>query len=154
IRGSMGRVGAAGDNAAMESSFSLLQKNVLDRKRWTTREELRLAIITWIEKTYHRRRRQARLDRMTPIEFETVDATQQVALAACPPRSTDAGADPCPCFAGVRRCDVYTGREAKCHPGYTSVSGSPCCRIWASRHPDPSPSEALCACRDRASAPG
>ena len=82
IRGSMGRVGAAGDNAAMESFFSLLQKNVLDRKRWTTREELRLAIITWIEKTYHRRRRQARLDRMTPIEFETVYATQQVALAA------------------------------------------------------------------------
>ncbi|MCV7092123.1 DDE-type integrase/transposase/recombinase, partial [Mycobacterium interjectum] len=29
--GSMGRVGAAGDNAAMESFFSLLQKNVLDR---------------------------------------------------------------------------------------------------------------------------
>lgn len=66
----------------MESFFSLLQKNVLDRKRWTTREELRLAIITWIEKPYHRRRRQARLDRMTPIEFETVYATQQVALAA------------------------------------------------------------------------
>ena len=33
--GSMGRVGAAGDNAAMESFFSLLQKNVLDRRRWT-----------------------------------------------------------------------------------------------------------------------
>ena len=30
--GSMGRVGAAGDNAAMESFFSLLQKNVLDRR--------------------------------------------------------------------------------------------------------------------------
>ncbi len=29
--GSMGRVGAAGDNAAMESFFALLQKNVLDR---------------------------------------------------------------------------------------------------------------------------
>jgi transposase InsO family protein len=41
----------------MESFFSLLQKNVLDRQRWTTREELRLAIITWIERTYHRRRR-------------------------------------------------------------------------------------------------
>jgi putative transposase len=32
--GSMGRVGAAGDNAAMESFFSLLQRNVLDRQRW------------------------------------------------------------------------------------------------------------------------
>ncbi|MCD1275359.1 IS3 family transposase, partial [Klebsiella pneumoniae] len=32
--GSMGRVGSAGDNAAMESFFSLLQKNVLDRRAW------------------------------------------------------------------------------------------------------------------------
>ncbi|GAB3667259.1 hypothetical protein GCM10027596_36000 [Nocardioides korecus] len=48
--GSMGRVGAAGDNAAMESFFSLLQKNVLDRQVWATREELRMAIVTWIER--------------------------------------------------------------------------------------------------------
>jgi len=34
--GSMGRVGAAGDNAAMESFFALLQKNVLNRRRWDT----------------------------------------------------------------------------------------------------------------------
>ena len=47
--GSMGRVGAAGDNAAMESFFSLLQRNVLDRRRWDTREEPRIAIVTWIE---------------------------------------------------------------------------------------------------------
>jgi putative transposase len=70
--GSMGKVGAAGDNAAMESFFALLQKNVLDRKRWRTREELRIAVITWIERTYHRRRRQARLGRLTPIEYETI----------------------------------------------------------------------------------
>ncbi|TFH68194.1 IS3 family transposase, partial [Cellulomonas sp. HD19AZ1] len=70
-----------GDNAAMESFFSLLQKNVLDRRRWATREELRLAIITWIERTYHRRRRQVRLGRLTPIEYETI-MTTQVTLAA------------------------------------------------------------------------
>ena len=68
----MERVGACGDNAAMESFFGLLQKNVLDRQRWATREELRLAIITWIERTYHRRRRQRRLGGLTPIEFETL----------------------------------------------------------------------------------
>ena len=79
--GSMGQVGAAGDNAAMESFFSLLQKNVLDRKRWRTREELRIAIITWIERTYHRRRRQARLGRLTPIEYETI-MNPAVSLAA------------------------------------------------------------------------
>ena len=46
--GSMGRVGAAGDNVAMESVFALLRKNVLDRHSWTTREELRVAIVRWI----------------------------------------------------------------------------------------------------------
>jgi putative transposase len=70
--GSMGQVGSAGDNAAMESFFSLLQKNVLDRRTWTTREELRIEIVTWIERTYHRRRRQPRLGRLTPIEYETI----------------------------------------------------------------------------------
>jgi transposase InsO family protein len=49
--GSMGRVGAAGDNAAMESFFALLQNNVLNRRTWTTREKLRIAIVTWIERT-------------------------------------------------------------------------------------------------------
>ena len=44
--GSMGRVGAAGDNAAMESFFSLLQNNVLNRRSWATRQELRIAIVT------------------------------------------------------------------------------------------------------------
>ena len=73
--GSMGRVGACGDNAAMESFFSLLQKNVLNRRTWATREELRIAIVTWIERTYHRRRRQDGLGRLTPIEYETIMAT-------------------------------------------------------------------------------
>ncbi|WP_104182796.1 IS3 family transposase, partial [Mycobacterium avium] len=73
--GSMGRVGAAGDNAAMESFFSLLQKNVLNRRRWDTREQLRIAIVTWIERTYHRRRRQLALGRLTPIEFEAIMTT-------------------------------------------------------------------------------
>ena len=70
--GSMGRVGACGDNAAMESFFSLLQNNVLDRRSWATRDELRAAIVHWIERTYHRRRRQDRLGRLTPSEFETI----------------------------------------------------------------------------------
>jgi transposase InsO family protein len=70
--GSMGRVGAAGDNAAMESFFGLLQNNVLNRRSWATRQQLRIAIVTWIERTYHRRRRQTRLARLTPIEFESM----------------------------------------------------------------------------------
>ena len=79
--GSMGRVGAAGDNAAMESFFALLQKNVLNRRSWATREELRSAIVWWIERTYHRKRRQAALGRLTPIEFETMMATPAAVAA-------------------------------------------------------------------------
>ncbi|MEW1951816.1 IS3 family transposase [Pseudarthrobacter sp902506025] len=75
LTGSMGRVGACADNAAMESFFSLLQKNVLDRQRWLTRKDLRLAIATWIERTYHRRRRQRRLGKLTPVEYETINRT-------------------------------------------------------------------------------
>ena len=78
--GSMGRVGAAGDNAAAESFFALLQKNVLNRQRWDTRDDLRIAIVTWIEATYHRRRKQRRLGKLTPIEFETLH--QHAAQAA------------------------------------------------------------------------
>jgi putative transposase len=73
--GSMGRVGAAGDNAAMESFFSLLQKTVLDRRAWATREEQRIAIVRWIERTYHRRRRQAGLGRLTPVGYELIMTT-------------------------------------------------------------------------------
>ncbi len=66
---------AAGDNAAIESFFSLLQKNVLNRRAGATREDLRIAIVTWIERTYHRRRRQDGLGRLTPVEYETIMTT-------------------------------------------------------------------------------
>ena len=71
----MGRVASCGDNAAMESFFALLQKNVLNRHTWATRDELRIAIVTWIEATYHRRRRQVALGRLTPIEFGAIMTT-------------------------------------------------------------------------------
>ena len=70
--GSTGRVGTAGDNAAMQSFFSLLQKNVLNRRAWATRDDLRIAVVTWIQRIYHRRRRQDRLGRLTPIEYEII----------------------------------------------------------------------------------
>ena len=81
LRGSMGRVAAAGDNAAMESFHSLLQKNVLNRQRWRTRAELRYEVIIWIERTYNRRRRQRALGKLTPVEFE-LSLTDREDLAA------------------------------------------------------------------------
>lgn len=57
----MGRVATNADNAVKESFFALLQKDVLDSRLWTSRHEPRLAIVTWIEPTYHRR-----LAKLTP----------------------------------------------------------------------------------------
>jgi transposase InsO family protein len=57
----------------------VLQRNVLDRQRWSTRAQLRLAIVTWIEKTYHRKRRQRRFGRLTPVEFETINSVAHAA---------------------------------------------------------------------------
>jgi transposase InsO family protein len=82
LKGSMGRVASAGDNAAMESFWALLQRNVLDRHTWATREELRYAIVLWIEHTYNRRRRQRSLGKLTPVEFELAFAPSTATQAA------------------------------------------------------------------------
>ena len=82
LQGSMGRVASAGDNAAMDSFWALLQKNVLNQRRWRTRDELHYAIVAWIERTYNRRRRQRGLGRLTPVEYELAFAPDQNATAA------------------------------------------------------------------------
>ena len=79
LAGSMGRVASAADNAAIESFHSLLQNNVLNTRRWETREDLRIAVVTWIERKYHRQRRKRRLGKLTPVEFEALDAALRAA---------------------------------------------------------------------------
>lgn len=75
LTGSMGRVASAADNAQMESFLSLFQKNVLDRRRWRSRSELRYETIRRIEHTYSRRRRERGLGKLTPVEFELAFTT-------------------------------------------------------------------------------
>ena len=70
LKGPMGRVASAGDNAAMESFWALLQRNVLNSQTWRTPEDLHYAIVHWIEHTYNHRRRQRGLGWLTPVEFE------------------------------------------------------------------------------------
>ncbi|WP_445241962.1 IS3 family transposase [Microbacterium testaceum] len=79
--GSMDRVGAVGDNAAMESFCSLLQTNVPNQQRWATRQEPRMAGVAWIERKYHRQRAQDALGWLTPIESEA-KLTEPLTLAA------------------------------------------------------------------------
>lgn len=97
--------GAAGANAAM-AFFSLLQKSVLDRRSRTAREKLRIAIVTWIERTCHRRRRQAALGRLTPVAFETVMTTlalQAVGPNLSPKAAPDPGVVPTGSLQQLRR---------------------------------------------------
>lgn len=56
----------------MELFFSLLQKNVLDRQPWRTRQELRLAIVHWVEAKSHRKRKPRGLGKLTPVECEGI----------------------------------------------------------------------------------
>jgi putative transposase len=55
--GSMGRVGACGDNAAMESFFSLRQKTVLNTRRWKTGKNYAWRSSPGSKLKYHRKRR-------------------------------------------------------------------------------------------------
>lgn len=68
---SMGSVGDCYDNSMMESFWSRMQVELLDRKRWNTRVELATAIFEYIEIFHNRQRRHSSLGMLTPIEFET-----------------------------------------------------------------------------------
>jgi putative transposase len=70
VLGSMGRVGSALDNAMMESFFGTLQRELLDRKRWTSRSELASAIFEWIEAWYNPHRRHTSIGDISPVEYE------------------------------------------------------------------------------------
>lgn len=68
--GSMRQAGSSEGRTATESFFLLLQENIFDRQTWMPREQLPIAMLTWIVRTDHSRRRQRRLDRLTVIEYE------------------------------------------------------------------------------------
>jgi putative transposase len=70
IQMSMGSVGDCFDNAMMESFFSSLEAEVLDRNRFGTREEARRAIFSWVAGWYNLRRRHSGVGYLSPQEFE------------------------------------------------------------------------------------
>ena len=72
----MGRVGSAYDNAMMESFFSTLQRELLDRRQWQTRSELALAIFEWIEAWYNPHRRHTSIGDLSPVDYERLYTTQ------------------------------------------------------------------------------
>lgn len=66
----MDEVSSEGNNAAMESYFSLLHKPVLNRRRWDAHVPIRRAIDAWFGWTYHRRQHRDPLGRLTPNKYE------------------------------------------------------------------------------------
>jgi putative transposase len=67
---SMGSIGDCYDNSMIESFWSRMQVELLDRRRWKTRIELANAIFEYLEIWHNRQRRHSRLGMLTPIEFE------------------------------------------------------------------------------------
>ena len=67
---SMGSIGDCFDNAVIESFWSRMQVELLDRQRWKTRVELANGIFEYIEVFYNRQRRHSALGMLSPIEFE------------------------------------------------------------------------------------
>jgi ABC-2 type transport system ATP-binding protein len=82
------------------AAFACLQRNVLDRQRWQTGQELRPVIVTWIERAYDHRRRQRALGKLTTIESEAMREVAHTAEDIQPRESTNVGAVP---TAGGRR---------------------------------------------------
>lgn len=76
---SMGSVGDAFDNAMAESFFATLEKELLDRRRFKTQAEARLAVFEWIEGWYNPHHRHSSLGRISPINFERRCLTSEAA---------------------------------------------------------------------------
>lgn len=75
LLGSMGRVASSVDNTMMEmmeSFWSTMQRELLDRQQWATRDHLATAIFEWIEAFYNPVRRHSGLDYLSPAAFDAL----------------------------------------------------------------------------------
>jgi len=70
VRPSMGSVGDAYDNAMAESFFATLECELLDRRRFKTQAEARMAVFEFIEGFYNPRRRHSSLGYLSPVDYE------------------------------------------------------------------------------------
>jgi putative transposase len=70
IRPSMGSVGDCFDNAMCESFFATLECELLDRRRFRTQVEARMAVFDFIEGFYNPSRRHSALGYLSPVQYE------------------------------------------------------------------------------------
>jgi putative transposase len=67
---SMSRKGNCWDNAVAESFFGMLKNELVHRRSWRSRLELRTALFEYLEVFHNRRRLHSSLDYKTPAEVE------------------------------------------------------------------------------------
>ena len=79
LLGSMGRVASSVDNTMMESFWSTMQRELLDRQIWESRAQLASAIFEWIEAFYNPVRRHTSIGDLSPAEFEALHTAAQAA---------------------------------------------------------------------------
>jgi putative transposase len=70
IMPSMGTVGDAYDNAMAESFFATLEREVLNRRRFKSQAEAKMAIFDWLEGWYNPHRRHSALGYRSPVNYE------------------------------------------------------------------------------------
>lgn len=71
VQPSMSRKGNCYDNAAMESFWSSLKRELVHRVRFATRAQARAAVFEWIEIFYNRERFHSARGYKSPVDFET-----------------------------------------------------------------------------------
>jgi putative transposase len=67
---SMGSVGDAYDNAMAESFFATLERELLNRRRFKSQAEAKMAVFEWIEGWYNPHRRHSSLGYRSPVNYE------------------------------------------------------------------------------------
>jgi transposase InsO family protein len=78
IAQSMGSRGDCFDNAVAESFFATLKKELIHRRSWPEKAELRTEVFDYIEAFYNRRRRHRSLGMLSPAQFETITHHHQL----------------------------------------------------------------------------
>jgi len=91
VRPSMGSVGDAYDNAMAESFFATLECELLDRTRFQTQAEARMAVFEWIEGWYNPQRRHSSIGYLSPNEFERrhAEIRESGGFAPAPPITSE-----------------------------------------------------------------
>jgi putative transposase len=70
VRPSMGSVGDCYDNALCESFFATLECELIDRRRFPSQSQARMAVFEFIEGWYNSRRRHSSIGYLSPINYE------------------------------------------------------------------------------------